>query len=339
MSKPKLYLHAGTHKTGTTSIQAFAVKHRKAFLRKGLFYPKAAPLIYLLKGLHAHHWFAHALAGKNKLHFSPETLEKYTNKWAAQAQAHEADAFLSVEALYRHKLGKGSYAAKRKNYLQALARELQSFDVSVILVYRRPDDYLRSFYQGRVMNTTQVLPDFSRFVKRDHKGLYYHQSAVLFKKVFKDVRALVYEDLVSSGAFFTSFFAQVGVDVSDLDGVGAWKKALSVPETMVKNFANNYLEGRKASKAFLRWMRTPKVAGYIRSVYGDTLYDLWPSHAARHEFLVGREDDLEKLRREFFPDRETLFPPLNEGETLPPVPPLPKELKQMVFEYFGRKTE
>ena len=37
-----LYLHVGTHKTGTTAIQAFVTTHSESFARTGLFVPGPA---------------------------------------------------------------------------------------------------------------------------------------------------------------------------------------------------------------------------------------------------------------------------------------------------------
>jgi hypothetical protein len=335
----KLYLHAGTHKTGTTAIQAFAAAHRAELLRQGLLYPSAAPLIYRIKRVQAHHWFAHALAEKSRVLRKIEDVQSYTEKWLKKAHKHDADVLISIEALYRHILGGGSYEIKRTRYLERVADTLRNFDVTAVLVFRRPDVYMRSFYSHRVMHARRALPDFQNFVRKIPKGLRYHKNASLFREAFSEVLCLTYEDLNGRGKFFSNFFTTMGVDASDLNGVGVVRKSLSAPETLVKNFANQYLETRRNSKAFLRWMRRPDVAGRIREYYGDGQYDLWPSHAARREFLDSRQEDIEKLRQDFFPGRDRLFPPLTEGDTAPPVPPLPEELKQMVLEYFGRKTE
>jgi hypothetical protein len=216
---------------------------------------------------------------------------------------------------------------------------LTDFNVNVILVFRRPDDYIRSLYQERVMRAARPLPPFQKFYQKNPKGLEYHLNAKIFKEVFPNLTCLIYEDLTVENGFFTNFFRTMGVDVSDLNSVGVVRKSLSPAETMVKNFANRYLENRDAGKIFLRWMRKPQIAERIKAAYGDTEYDLWPSHAARQEFCESRQEDLEKLRRNFFPDRELLFPQLTEDETAPPVPPLPEKLQRMVLDYFGRKAE
>lgn len=335
-----LYLHAGTHKTGTTAIQSFAAVHKRALLRRGLLYPGFYQLISLIRNNQiAHHWFAHAIADKKNIPLSAESIPNLTGKWLHKAVKNNADLFISAEALYRHVLGGGSYEEKRKRYLRRVAGFLEDFDVHVILVFRRPDDYIRSLYQERVMRAAKPLPGFRKFYQSGQQGLEYSLNARLMKEVFPRMSCLIYEDLYNSDNFFGPFFNVMHVDVTDLDGVGVVRKSLSPAETRVKNFANRFLENRDQAKLFLRWMRKPKAAARIQEAYGDTEYDLWPGHEARKKFLDSREEDIENLRREFFPDRERLFPPLEKDETLPRAPELPEDLKKMIRGHFGKENK
>lgn len=268
-----------------------------------------------------------------------ESVKLFADKWQKKARRRNKNILISAEALYRHLLDKGTYDERRISYLKRVAEVFCNFDITVILVFRRPDDYLRSLYQERVMRAIRPLPAFEKFISNNQRGLGYYENAKLFADIFPQVNCLIYEELADTGSFFINFFKELHVDVSHFREAGIVRKSMSPQETMVKNFANNYINSRKAGKSFLRWLRSKEASDRINEVYGDTDYDLWPSHAARKEFLKTREGDVEKLRSAFFPDRETLFPPLKEGDTLSPVPPLPKELKQLVFEYFGRKTE
>lgn len=338
---PTLYLHAGTHKTGTTAIQAFARKHRRRLKRRGLLYPGYARYLlqhprYVLSPPEGHHWFAHAVAETGKVPLSNGDADELAERWRHQALRARADVLLSAEAVYRHVLGTGSYADRRKRYLARLKETLGEFDVVTLLVYRRPDDYLRSFYQERVMRATAPLPPFSTYSASEPPGLRYHENARLFADTLGTVWALTYEDLTASNGFFGDFFSSIGVDVTDLRPVGVVRKSLTPTETRVKNFANKHIRDRDHGKAFLRWLRSGPIQRRIREAYGDTDYDLWPDHEAREAFLQSRAEDLEKLRADFFPERECLFPPLDPAETPPEVPELPGELKRLVLDYFGK---
>jgi hypothetical protein len=334
---PKLFLHSGTHKTGTTAIQSFASLHRVNLAKRGLIYPGYFPLVKRKQD--AHHWFAHALAENENIPLPADSVPLLIKRWLRKAQRKHAEVFVSAEALYRHIVGDGTYSEQRIRYLRLISKALDGFEVCVILVFRRPDNYIRSSYQERVMRSAHSISNFQRFFRRPPKGLEYHLNATLFKETFPIVKCLIYEDLAASPNFFSRFFEVMNIDISGLDGVGVVRKSLSPVETRVKNFANEFLESRKAGKAFVEWMRSPSVADCITQTYGTAEYSLWPSHAAREEFLASRADDLEKLRAEFFPDRDRLFPPLKEGDTAPSVPELSPELKKMVLNYFGRRRE
>ena len=337
--KPRIqfYLHAGTHKTGTTAIQSFAAQHRSNLARMGLIYPGYSPFVKKMQD--GHHWLAHALAENGSVPLPVDAVPLLAKRWLKKARRKHANVFISAEAFYRHVVGEGTYGEKRKRYLRLLADALDGFEVTAILVFRRPDDYIRSNYQERVTRSAHPIADFERFWRSGQPGLHYHLNAKLFKEVFSSLTCLIYEDLIASPDFFSQFFNALNIDVAGLDGVGVVRKSLCPVETRVKNFANKFLDNRKAGKVFIDWMQSPEASACIRETYGTTEYSLWPSHAAREEFLASRAEDIEKLRAEFFPDRERLFPPLKEGDTAPPVPRLSQELKRMVLDYFGRKTE
>jgi hypothetical protein len=332
----KLYLHAGTHKTGTTALQAFAAANRKYLKKRGLLYSDYAPL--KLKKQDAHHWIAHALAETVDIPMNIDSVKYIVNKWYKKAKLSHKNVLISVEALYRHVLGTGSYSEKRNSYLKRVAEMFRNFDTTIILVFRRPDNYLRSLYQERVMRGIRPLPTFENFLSKPQQGLDYYYNSIIFQEVFSEVKCLIYEDLNRSGNFCTDFFKELEVDVSHLPEVGVVRKSLSPQETQLKNFANAYVDNSKSSKLFLKWMRTPDIKQRVSAAFGNSAYSLWPSHEVRKQFLESRENDLKNLQETFFPGRTALFPTLKEADTLPPVPPLPDNLKKMIFDYFGRTS-
>ena len=64
MSMVKIFVHIGTHKTGTTSIQKFARSNEEKLKMKGFFYPGYS--ILGKKEHYGHHHIAHALAMQKK---------------------------------------------------------------------------------------------------------------------------------------------------------------------------------------------------------------------------------------------------------------------------------
>lgn len=332
--KPKLILHAGTHKTGTTAIQTFAARHREALARRGVLYPDLAPL-GRADHKHPHHAFAHALADKEKALPAAEAA-RLAGLWAEAAAAAGATVLISAEPLYRHRLrapeASPGWRADRGRYLDRLAAALAPFDVEVVLVFRRPDDYARSLFQENAGLTTQRSWDsFAAFRAHAAGGsLRYAQNAELFAERFGPPRCLIYEDLPRGDGFCPAFFAAVGLDADGLAPVGVVRESLDPAETLVKLALDSRFGGGRGRNAALRkFVKSRPVAALLAERLGPGPFGLWESDAARAAFLEACAPEMERLRAGFLPDRATLFPP--PGDVLPPpVPPLDAALEALL---------
>lgn len=336
---PKLFLHAGTHKTGTTALQSFAVANRAQLLERGLLYPDYAPLSIPLKD--GHHQFAHSLAEVSSARMAYEEVSGLPAHWLQLAREHQADVLISVESMYRHCVGEGSFLQRRRQFLERVATVLSDFDIEVVLVYRRPDDFARSLYQ-EIINSrtpTPTLPNLADWLNQeDRHQVRYHESASLFREVFPRTRVRIYEDCIRGDGLYVNFFGLLGVDVSDLPTPGKVRKSLNAPQTVVKNYANDALPTKVSSDAFVEWLQTDRIASTIERAFGGTRFDLWQSHEERQAFLDSRATDLEAFRESFFPERGALFPQLQAGDTLPPVPEIPDEIRHLVDDYLRRRS-
>ncbi len=127
-----LYLHVGTHKTGSTSIQSFMDDNRAELARRGLLYPRVG----LENGAH------HRLA------------------WATGTGAHAADealledAFASIEReAERANCGRilvSSEEFESTHDLHLLAPLRDRFDVRIVIYLRKQDHLLESTYNQHV---------------------------------------------------------------------------------------------------------------------------------------------------------------------------------------------
>ncbi len=87
--RPKLFIHAGLHKTGTTALQEWLARNRAALAGQGILYPRAgcpgeAP---------GQHNLAWQLMRDRRFHSAYGTLEDL----AAEIEAHSGDVLLSSE--------------------------------------------------------------------------------------------------------------------------------------------------------------------------------------------------------------------------------------------------
>lgn len=307
VSRPRLYLHLGTHKTGTTALQSFSVVNRDALWRQGCCYPTYEPVARVPED--GHHALAHAFSAQPK-EITPEQAKAIIAQWYRQACEHRVALIVSAEAIYRHVLGSGTFWERRRQYLEALKAALADFEVIPVVVFRRPDDYLRSQYQESIANLSKPrqLPAFADYVAKPPPGVNYSANADVVESVFGSLKVLLYEDLAASpGSLGEAFYAALGYSLSGHTPTLSVRVSLSPEETLLKNAFNGQLASRAESNAFIRGIRTPRMQAIVRAAYPNPPYSLWPDTPARQAFLDSRADDLAKLRQRYFPLRDTLF--------------------------------
>jgi hypothetical protein len=217
-----IYLHVGTHKTGTTAIQRFAAKHRAALKQRGLWYPSygeiGAPEHY------AHHHLAHAVAGQANW-LSMADAERFCKH--VRTQRRDADVLLSAEPMYRHliRLGNASdagtsvaradYWSSRKAYIGRLRAFFPDDDVVVLLCFREQGAFARSLYQEKI-KISRYHADFANYVARHLELFDYLQNGAAFHEFFPTIRVETYERLAANGNLIDNFFAWLGVSVTGL---------------------------------------------------------------------------------------------------------------------------
>ena len=126
----KIYLHIGTHKTGSTAIQNIFNDNREYFIKQGLYYPPAYKhwsgqhdLAWLMKGVDA------------------DLVRKYVADIIARAQELGCrKIFLSSE----------EFEFVRNVSILMILNELDGVDIEVLCFLRKQDDYLESEYNQHI---------------------------------------------------------------------------------------------------------------------------------------------------------------------------------------------
>ncbi len=128
---PRLYLHIGTHKTGSTAIQQLLWKHREALANGGLLYPDVGVR------RDAHHEIAWA-AGTTRAAPDAAALRGLVEQLAHQIRNAEDALLLSSEEF------------EFVQRVDELASLQDHFEVKVIVYLRKQDEYLEAAYNQHV---------------------------------------------------------------------------------------------------------------------------------------------------------------------------------------------
>jgi hypothetical protein len=128
MSRKILFLHIGTHKTGSTAIQNFFFRNRAKLYEYGLLYPEQG-----LEGT-GHHKVAWACGTKRRKH-DPAYIKQF---------------FLSLEELAGNDKVKAVFLSSEEFEsvvdISCLGQLSEFFDVRIIVYLRKQDHYLEAAY-------------------------------------------------------------------------------------------------------------------------------------------------------------------------------------------------
>ncbi len=123
----EVFLHIGTNKTGTTSIQNQLYNHRSELLKHGICYP--------LETKAHHHVFRNNKTG---------SLQLKMDNWSELMKEIESDELMKV-IISSEGFAK-SYGNIELDGLHQIKNELRDFDVTIVLFLRSQHSFLESYY-------------------------------------------------------------------------------------------------------------------------------------------------------------------------------------------------
>lgn len=314
---PRLLLHVGWHKTGTTAIQSFAAHHRSALLKRGLWYPDYQPASEGRQ--QAHHAFAGGFAGEGFL--SSEQARALIDYWVENADKSKHLLLLSAETISRLVIGEAGedWLLGRRRYLQTLREALSPFDVDVIVVLRRQDHYVLSMYQEYIFTgprgvnrwidadrSDSLLPlSFQRFRGAlAQTTLRYRDSLLLFEELFGRPKMMLYQELAQTGQLAGAFFHELGLNTQGLADPGVVHPSPSYEETVLKRTLWPLAALPRANAAlnrFLVWA----MRNFFHPSFGASPRDrLWEKGRAWFDFLDDYYEENAAIAARYFPLRE-----------------------------------
>lgn len=135
---PRLFVHIGVAKTGTTSLQDFLIRRRDALAAAGLYVPLAGSDAEMGGGHHLLPWIMQG---------------EYPERWAGMEREALLDALVRELAdcgAERAVISSEEFSPLPEAAIDDLARQLARFDPVAVLVVRRSGDALEAGYRTHI---------------------------------------------------------------------------------------------------------------------------------------------------------------------------------------------
>ncbi len=172
-----LYLHIGTPKTGTTSIQHFCYNNREILLEKGFLYPDF-PFVYANKGKYRNGLFLEAVfcdkEGVRQREQEEENFIKGLQMLKELFKTHN-NIILSDEGIWT-----ACFNRKRgRPLMRRLKEEAEEagYNIKIIVYLRRQDDFLLSWYNQIIKHNItskntltweEYFDNYNKYIKLDY---------------------------------------------------------------------------------------------------------------------------------------------------------------------------
>lgn len=211
MNKKKLYLHIGTHKTGTTAIQVFSAKNSDYLKENDCLYVETGRPVRENRKLVGHHLLPWYLIKHN-------VPKSYYGKYEKNIEHLFSDLVDEIKtSKYNHILiSSEEFDKLNSEEIEALKKYFADFEVFIIIYLRRKDSYIESMYQ-----TDVVYNSFNKtiyeFMNETKIPLKYFDFVNKWQKVFgtKNVTVNVYcKKLLKDENVVVDFFNHLGIEVA-----------------------------------------------------------------------------------------------------------------------------
>ncbi len=192
----KLFLHVGTHKTGSTHLQIYLRRYASELATQGLVYPDPADWFGGKPQTAQHMLTAAASQKKNRFDACRRRVDQ------ARLDARPGETMLiSSEPAWRRTFPDicppDALWEGRRRYVRRLKRVFARFDSTVVICLRNRATFGESHYGSAVKSG--YAKGFEDYLE-DHAFMFdYDRQTALFQKAFGDVLTYTYEEAAREG--------------------------------------------------------------------------------------------------------------------------------------------
>ncbi len=237
------YIHIGTHKTGSTSIQFFLFKNREKLIDRGFLYPLSG---IPRKNLFGQHHLAAAFLEKLKLNtYNPHsggwvklnTYNPHSGGW--EQVIIEANSFQDRNLI----ISSENFCLPRFDLEQIykIKEYLSEYAVKIVIYLRKQDDYLISQY-CQFIRSNKYFDSFKQFIAERKLSLNYYQILQPWQKVFgiENIIVKVFEPEQFKSNLTNDFLDTINYpqNRSDLSKTSKQSVSPSIKQTNFKLYCN-----------------------------------------------------------------------------------------------------
>lgn len=233
-----LYLHIGSQKTGTTTLQEAFYQNRDTLIQHGITYPEVEP--------DDENKVSHYNSVRG---FFSDTAEDQsaTERFVKRVNSINGDVLISAECLSswpakRADEDSAKYWRRKLSTLKVIRDAFEDKDVKVIFYIRDKLEFLKSLFNQHLkvsIHATRSLDGaLANFLALEVIKTDYESQIEVWREVFGDVIVLEYEKYKSDG-LIPSFMNALGRDIQ-----------LQEPERMNQSQDWAQLEARRVSVTF-----------------------------------------------------------------------------------------
>jgi len=282
-----LYLHIGTPKTGTTSLQYFLSINRSSLRKNNYSYPKSTySFPYVLPKQNAHFMIMRYYKENKKRDRERENaLQTEGYAWLLQQLSQRENVILSDEGIWTTCDSFPHFW----QHLNSVVRDA-GHDLKVIVYLRRQDLFIQSYWNTRVRNG-ETLP-FLTCVKEEKYAFchfdYYSQLEHIASAIGRDSLVVrVYEDgqyAGMNGTIYSDFLYAIGLELTEDYHIPEEDRNISIDLlcTETKRILNRLPDFAYRKNFLINYMRDVSIQDKEMGI--DTPFVLFP-HKERVAFL------------------------------------------------------
>jgi len=265
VEKLKLIIHAGTPKTGTTSLQTCLAKKQHKLRKKGILYPHNLDKLQNTTAP-KHQWFEKNLVTTHTENF----LENFKNI-IAQVKEDTHTIILSSEGIYNYWW---DFPDESKDILCELSK---LFDVEVWVWFREPLEFIESYYKQCIRNPqVESNPCYGKDLSfADMLNIEWFSQHLNYQGFVSECQTLFGENNVSvfqyAGDVVQEVIQKLGLETAHDNPTPRQNKSLNSASIKLLRTINHY-DMKAKDKEFLM-PHLKEINGILENYVSDTLID------------------------------------------------------------------